>query len=251
MRKLNLLGKLVFLAIVVFVLFGAYSVAKSFSKSGAEDVVSGFATAIKDKDYSKAFDLLASEIQKAGSKSALATRLAEKYSNSTLELKELILEKGSGYAIFFIKEKAEYLTIPLIKEGSEWKINYFSNEAKCVNKCTTGIYCKDNKVLVECKDADGDGCTEEISKTCEFSCSENKCTAVQENFILKIGDSIITFPTKIILADIDPEDGTATLEVGYDIYVFARDQTKTIKDLSITLTGLGKDSINLKIKEVK
>ena len=250
MKKLNLFGKLAISAVVIVALLGAYFLAGSLSKGGAENTITGFATAISNKEYDTAFEMLASQIKTNGSKSAFATRLGERFSNSSLELKELALNGKTGYAIFFVKEKSEYLTIPLIKENGEWMINYFTSEAKCVNKCTAGIYCKDDKTFAECKDADGDGCTEEITKACEFSCSDDKCSLKQENFVLNIGQVILAFsPIKIMLIDTDANKNEATLEVGNDVFVFAKGESRTAKGLSITVAEVGKDKISLKVKE--
>ena len=179
MKKLNFLGKLAITAIVVLAIFGVWKISHISFGSSAEAIVTGFAASIEDMNYTFAYNQLSSEIQKAGSEPAFAARLAEKFGGEKFELKKLVLEKSTGYAILFMEKSKEYVTLPLIKENGEWKINYFGQESKCTNKCTMGLSCSGNKTVLDCKDTNNDGCTDEVFTACEFECSGGKCLTRQ------------------------------------------------------------------------
>jgi len=245
MKKLNLAGKLAIAFIVIIAVSGIYFGAKSFSGSGAETTITGFATALESKNYEKIFESLSAEIRQNGSRPAFAENLAKKFGNTSLKLEKIDLDGKTGFAIF--SNGDEYFTIPIVKEKAGWKINYFAQDARCTNKCSAD-YCKDDKTQVECKDTNSDSCTEEISNACTYSCTDAKCSLVQENFVLPLGGTISNFPKRIMLIDTDANKNEATLDVGHDIYIFLKGESQDIKGISITVAEVGKDKISLKAK---
>ena len=247
MKKLNFLGKLAITAIVVLAIFGVWKISNISFGSSAEAIVTGFAASIEDMNYTFAYNQLSSEIQKAGSEPAFAARLAEKFGGEKFELKKLVLEKSTGYAILFMEKSKEYVTLPLIKENGEWKINYFGQESKCTNKCTMGLSCSGNKTVLDCKDTNNDGCTDEVFTACEFECSGGKCLTRQSSYTLAIGGSIMNFKNKIMLIDTDSTTDEATLQIGDDIFVVKKSETKTSKGTIVTLTDVAKDKVSIRV----
>lgn len=247
MKKINYLGKLAIAAIVILAVFGVWKLTGLPGGNNAEAAITGFAASIEDMNYSFAYKQLSEEIQKNGSESSFAARIAEKFGGEKFELKKLVLEKETGYAILLMNTSQEYLTLPLIKENDEWKINYFEKEAKCVNKCTAGISCSDEKTVLDCKDSDNDGCTDEIFTPCEFECSEGACLTRQSSYTLSAGGSIMNFKNKIMLIDIELNTDEATLQLGDDIFLMKKGETKTSKGTIVTLTDVAKDKVSLRV----
>ena len=247
MKKLNFLGKLAITAIVILAVLGVWKLASFSGGNSAEAIVTGFAASIEDMNYTFAYNQLSNEIQKAGSESAFASKISEKFGGETFELKKLVLEKSTGYAILFAEKSKEYVTLPLIKENGAWKINYFEKESICSNKCTAGLSCKDNKTVLDCKDSNNDGCTDEVLTICEFECSEGKCLTRQSSYTVSIGDSIMNFKNKIMLIDTDITANEAVLQIGDDIFVVKKSETKTSKGTIVTLIDVAKDKASLRV----
>jgi len=260
-RKLNWLGKLVVVAVVVVIAMGVYFGGKLIfnnmpgdmltgfsitgaSPKGAESLANGFVKNMNEKNYTSVFNSLASSVTKTVSAEVFASNLEKKFGNATFSLESISAKGTTGYVIFSINNKSDYITVPIVKEGTEWKINYFSAEARCADACTATA-CKDDTTLIECSDTNSDSCKEAVTKTCEFGCADGICSTVQQNYKLKLGDVTSTEP-KVQLFTIN-SGSSATIEVGDDIYIFKKGDTKTIRGLEITMNSIGKDFISIKV----
>lgn len=268
-RKLNLLGKIVVVTVFVLLLAGIIFVADfvydkvsesgfklslpkgvSMPKGGAETFVNGFATAVNGKNFTGVFSSLSSNIPKTVTVEEFSANMEKRFDGVTLSLKEIFTEGVTGFAIFSTNDsesEEDYVTVPLVKEEGEWKIDSFAAEARCTDECTEAI-CKDDSTLIACEDTNDDGCKEEIEKTCDFVCADGACTTIRQNYVLKLNDITATEPT-VQLIDTDA-DGSATLEVDDDIYIFKKGDIKTIKGLKITMNTVGENSVSVNIVSV-
>ena len=213
---------------------------------GAQGVMSGFVTAIEDNNFNKSFDFLASNIQKTGSRDTFATKIHEKFGNKTIKIDDIATGKSTGYALIFVDNSTTPINVPLIKENGTWKINYFTEEAKCQDKCSSSV-CNGDKTLVECKDTNGDGCKEEVTTTCEVYCSGDKCTTIKDTYTLKEGDMTATAPA-IRLVDADEKDKMAVLEIGLEVVALSPGDTADVDNLKVTLEKITGNTVTLKVK---
>lgn len=255
---LNSKGWLAIGLVVVAIVAGAYYGFSgiSFGGSKAEAVATSFATAMEQADYSKVYDLLNPELQKLGSKDNFIQKMKDQYSGETLKFKDFVQSQKGSYVLFdaLRSNATETVSINLEKIKTGWAVSAFENEAKCSDACRLGTYCRGRDIM-ECKDVNGDGCTDEIvRKTCEISCSGGECSTTspkRENFTLSIGDTIIEYPSKIILETIN-SDYSATFQVGYDLIEIGQGATKELNGLSITVvsTNKGEQKADIRVKEV-
>ena len=255
---LNSKGWLAIGLIVVAVVAGGYYGSSGISfGSKAETVATSFATAMEQADYSKVYDFLKPELQKLGSKDNFVEKMEADYKGITLDFKDFVQSNRGTYVLFdsVVGNETKTISIDLEKIKSGWYINAFESEAKCSDACRLGTYCRGRDIM-ECKDVNGDGCTDEIvRKTCEISCSGGECVTTppkRENFTLSLEDTIIEYPTKVILLAIN-NDYSATFQVGYDIIEVGQGATKVLNGLSITVVSTSKadQKADVRIKEAK
>ena len=255
---LNLKGWLAIAIVVVAIVAGGYYGVSNISfGSKAETVATSFATAMEQADYGKVYDLLKPELQKLGSKDNFVEKMETEYGGISLKFKDFVQSNKGTYVLFdALKNNAtETVSIDLEKIKSGWYISAFQDEAKCSDACRLGTYCHGREIM-ECKDVNGDGCNDEVvRKTCDISCSGGECVTTppkRENFTLGIDDTIIEYPSKIILLAIN-NDYSATFQVGYDLIEVGQGASKTLNGLSITVVSAnkGEKKVDVRIKEVK
>jgi hypothetical protein len=255
---LNSKGWLAIGLVVVAIVAGGYYGSSGISfGSKAETVATAFATAMEQADYGRVYDSLKPELQKLGSKDNFIQKMKSQYAGQTLKFKDFVEKKGAAYVLLDAAtgNETQTISIDLAKVKSSWFIDAFADEAKCSDACKLGTYCRGRDIM-ECKDVNGDGCTDEVvRKTCEISCSGGDCVTTppkRENFTLSLSDTIIEYPSKIILLAIN-NDYSATFQVGYDIVEIGQGATKVLNGLSITVVSTNKaeKKADVRIKEVK
>jgi len=259
---LNSKGWLAIGLIVVAVVAGGYYGISglseiSFGGNKAEAVATAFATAMEQADYGKVYDLLDPALQKLGSKDNFIEKMKSEYAGQTLKFRDFVQSQKGSYVLFdaLRSNVTETVSINLEKIKTGWAVSAFENEAKCSDACRLGTYCRGRDIM-ECKDINGDGCTDEVvRKTCDISCSGGDCVITppkRENFTLNLDDTIIEYPSKIILLAIN-NDYSATFQVGYDIVEIGQGATKELNGLSITVVSTNKAEMkaDVRIKEVK
>ncbi len=253
---LNWKGWLAIGLIVVAVVAGIYYGSSGISFGNkAETVATTFAAAMEQADYGVVYDLLSPELQKLGSKDNFVQKMQAEYKDATLKFKDFVQKGATGYALFELvkNNETDTVSIDLEKIKTGWAVDAFAEQAKCSDTCKLGTYCRARDVM-ECRDTNDDGCTEEIvKKTCEISCSGGECVTTppkRENFTLSLSDTVIEYPTKVILLAIN-NDYSATFQVGYDIVEIGQGATKVLNGMSITVVSTSKaeKKADVRIKE--